>query len=146
VTTPFTPVPDEIDRWIARLPWLRRADAAVAWLGIGSVLLALPGAVSPARAAVLALAIVVAGLAVRPLRALWRPVSAYVGLAVSRDLRPGDRAWYVRARRADPVLVTARRGTRLGITTPGLEIDQVLTVRRTRVLLLPWPGPAARPA
>src|SRR5262249_58353232 len=78
------------------------------------------------------------GLMIRSLRALWRPVSAGVGLAVSRGLRVGDRAWYVRPDRVDLVIVTARHRTRLVIATPGFDADEGLSVRRTRVLVLPF--------
>ena len=77
------------------------------------------------------------GLAIRPVRVRWRPVSGWVGLAVSRGLRPGDRAWYVRSRAADLVLVTARHGARLVIARPDFAADEGLNVRRTRVLLIP---------
>jgi hypothetical protein len=56
---------------------------------------------------------------------------------VSRGLRPGARAWYVRAGDADVVLVTARRGLRLVIARPDLVSAEGISVRRTRVLLLP---------
>jgi hypothetical protein len=55
---------------------------------------------------------------------------------LSRDLRPGDRAWYV-ARDASLVVVTARRGVRIAIARPDLVQDEVIRVRRTRVFLLP---------
>jgi len=97
----------------------------------------------PALVAAVDLLVVLGGVT-RPFRVLWRPVSGSVGLAVSRRLQPGDRAWYVRASHADPVLVTARHGTRMSIATPDRdEPDEVLSVRRTRVLLLP--APPARP-
>jgi len=63
-----------------------------------------------------------------------------VGLAVSRGLRAGDRAWYVRSGEADLVLVTARHGARVVIARPDLADGEDLNVRRTRVLLLPAEG------
>ena len=84
-----------------------------------------------------ALALLGLGLAIRPIRVRWRPFTGAVGLAVSRGLRPGARAWYVRARDADVVLVTARRGLRLVIARPDLVSGEGMSVRRTRVLLLP---------
>jgi len=142
MTTPIRPVPKEIDRWISRAVWLRWIDAVVAWMGLWG---ALVSGVAPARpAAVLSVALVGFGFMVRPVRALWRPVSGCVGLAASRGLQPGDRAWYVRSRRADVVLVTARHGARLVIAMPDLDADEVLSVRRTRVLLLPAEAEGAR--
>ena len=137
MTSPIRPLPQKVNRWISRAAWLRWSDAGVAWVGLWAALGWFLAPV-PALAAVLSLALVGLGAQIRPLRAVWRPVSGSVGLAVSRRLKPGDRAWYVRSSQADPVLVTARRGTRLVIATPELdEPDEVLTVRRTRVLLLP---------
>jgi hypothetical protein len=137
VTTPIKPLPDEIHRWIGRARWLRWTDAIVAWMGLWAAWVAILGSASPRQAAVLSLASVGLGLVVRPIRMLWRPISAGVGLMLSRGLHPGDRAWYVRASRADLVLVTARHGTRMVIATPDVDADEVLSVRRTRVFLLP---------
>jgi hypothetical protein len=143
MTSPMKPLPHEVARWIALAGWLRRCDAAVAWVGLWAFLVGLLGLPST-PAAVGALVLVVLGGVTRPFRVLWRPVSGSVGLAVSWRLQPGDRAWYVRASHADPVLVTARHGTRMSIATPDRdEPDEVLSVRRTRVLLLP--APPARP-
>jgi hypothetical protein len=65
------------------------------------------------------------------------PVRPLPGAIVSRSLRPGDRAWYVRAGEATLVLVTARRGLRVIITRPDLDAEEGIAVRRTRVLLVP---------
>jgi hypothetical protein len=73
----------------------------------------------------------------RPLRLRWRPVSGWVGVAVSRSLRAGQRAWYVRDGRADAVLVTGRRGLRVSIAAPSVGEAETLSVRRTRVFLIP---------
>jgi hypothetical protein len=137
MTTPIKPLPEDVDRWIAWARRLRGIDAAVAWLGLLAVLASIPGLLSAGQAAGLALALVVLGFLTRPIRLHWRPVSAWVGLVVSRDLRPGDRAWYVRSRRADLVLVTACHGIRLVIAPSEADVDEVLSVRRTRVLLIP---------
>jgi len=135
--TPTRPLPDEIEHWIARARRLRWADAACAWLILWGVLEGIQEAGSTGWTAALGLAIVGLASMIRPLRVAWRPVSAAVGLVMSRGLRPGHRAWYVRSERADLVLVTARRGVRLTIATPEIDADEVLSVRRTRVLLLP---------
>jgi hypothetical protein len=138
MTTPIRPLPEDIDRWIALVRWLRGMDAAVAWLVLWGALWALfPGLVSAAQAAAVSFVLVALGFLMRPIRLHWRPVSACVGLMVSRGLRPGDRAWFVRSRRADLVLVTARHGIRAVIGTAEDDADEVLSVRRTRVLLLP---------
>jgi hypothetical protein len=135
MTTPIRPVPPDVGRWISLATWFRRGDAALAWLILWSPLASPLG---PALAAVLSAAIVALGASIRPVRVLWRPISGTVGLLVSQGLRPGDRAWYVRSEQADLVLVTARHGARLVIATPDPdEPDEVLSVRRTRVLLLP---------
>ena len=138
MTTPIRLLPEEVERWITRSRRLRWLDAATAWLCLWLAALWILGA-APARDAAVGTTVLLGlGLMVRPFRALWRPVSACVGLIVSRNLRVGDRAWYVRPDRVDLVLVTARHGTRLVITTPGFDADEGLSVRRTRVLLLPF--------
>jgi hypothetical protein len=135
--TPIRPLPDDVDRWIVWARWLRTLDAAVAWLAVVGLLLSIRGPFTAGQAAVLSLALVSLSFLTRRIRVFWRPVSALVGLMVSRDLRPGDRAWYVRSRRADLVLVTACHGARMVIATSDVDADEVLTVRRTRVLLIP---------
>jgi hypothetical protein len=140
MTTPMKPVPELVASWMARVRWLRWLDASVAWAGLWGIGAAVLGRGSAAEAAVLASILVGLGFVVRPLRTRWRPLSGWVGLAVSRGLHPGDRAWYVRPHRADLVLVTARHGARLVIARPDLAGDEGLTVRRTRVLVLPADG------
>jgi hypothetical protein len=141
MTTPMRPVPDLVVRWVARRRWLRWADALVAWallVAVGVVMLG-PG-VLQAIAAVAAIA-VGAGAAIQPLRVRWRPITGWVGLRMSRDLRPGQRAWYLGSREARLVVVTARHGVRLVIVRPDLAEDEGISVRRTRVLLLTADGP-----
>jgi hypothetical protein len=130
-------VPHGIVRWTSRVRWLRGLDALVAWTVLWGTSLTVLGWASAREAAVLSLILVGLALMVRPLRARWRPVTGWVGLAMSRSLQVGDRAWYVRAHRADLVLVTARHGARLVIAGPTLADDESLSVRRTRVLVLP---------
>ena len=137
MSSPIRPLPHEVARFISLATWFRWCDAAVAWTVLWALLASILGPASP-PAAVASLVLVTLGALLQPLRVLWRPVSGSVGLVLSRRLRPGDRAWYVRSRHADPVLVTARHGARMRIATPDLdEPDEVLSVRRTRVLLLP---------
>jgi len=138
MTTPIRLLPEDVERWIARSRRLRCLDAASAWLCMWFAALWILGITSARNAAFGAAVLLALGLVVRPLRAFWRPISACVGLAVSRGLRIGDRAWYVRPDRVDLVLVTARRGVRLVIATPGFDADEGLSVRRTRVLVLPF--------
>jgi hypothetical protein len=140
MTTPMRPVPQSVGRWITRRRLLRWGDAVLAW-----ALLWIPSAVvlGPERleaAAGAALGLVGLGAAWPPLRARWRPVSAWVGLRISRGLRPGDRAWYLGPRGASLVVVTARHGIRLVIVRPDLQ-DEGISVRRTRVFLLAAEGP-----
>jgi hypothetical protein len=140
MTTPMRPVPDGVLAWITRRWWLRWGDALVAWgaLWAGGVLLLGPAVVE--GGAIVALVVVAAGGWASPVRVRWRPISGWVGLRLSRDLRPGDRAWYV-AREASLVVVTARRGVRVVIARPDLVQDEVITVRRTRVFLLAADAP-----
>ena len=137
MTTPIRTVPDSVARWISRMWCLRWVDAAVAWIGLWGGLSLVLGSELASHAAVLSLTFLCLGLLIRPIRSSWRPISGWVGLAVSRGLRPGDRAWYVRSRDADLVLVTARHGARLVIVSPDLAHNEGLHVRRTRVLLIP---------
>ena len=99
--------------------WLRRLDALAA-AGLVWVLLAvlLPGVGAGAQAGAAGVIAALLG-AVAPIRVRWRPVSAPVGLWVSRMVAPGDRAWYVRRRGPDLVMVTGRRGLRLTVAVPG---------------------------
>ena len=116
---------------------MRCVDAVVAWVGLWGGLGSVLGSALASHAAVLSMTILGLGLLIRPIRSSWRPISGWVGLAVSRGLRPGDRAWYVRSREADLVLVTARHGARMVIVKPDLAHTEGLHVRRTRVLLIP---------
>jgi hypothetical protein len=137
MTTPMAPAPAAVQKWIARAGYLRWADALCAWVGLALLAtLLLPEA--PVTAALtLASVALAAGAMLRGIRTRWRPVSGYVGLRISRALRPGDRAWYIRADHADVVVVTARRGSRLTISAPDPDASESITVRRTRVLLVP---------
>jgi hypothetical protein len=109
----------------------------VAWGSLWTALLWLLGGSLMTEAAGLAALLLGLGIFVAQLRVRWRPVTGCVGLAVSRRLRPGDRAWYVRPRGADLVLLTARHGARVIIARPDLGGGEGLSVRRTRVFLLP---------
>jgi hypothetical protein len=135
--TPIRPIPSAVATWMFRVRWLRWLDAALAWGGVWVIAAAALSPASGNAAAVIALLAVGLGMMLRPLRVRWRPIAGAVSLAVSRELRAGDRAWYVRARDASLVLVTARHGVRVVVTRPDLGGDEAITVRRTRVLLLP---------
>jgi hypothetical protein len=136
MTTPMRPVPDGVLAWVQRRRWLRWCDAVVAWAVLWGVWMLLRGPAYPQAAALVTLALVVAGGWIHTVRIRWRPISGWVGLHLSRDLRPGDRAWYI-AGEASRVVVTARRGTRMVIARPDLVEDEVIRVRRTRVFLFP---------
>ncbi len=141
MASPIRAVPPEVDRWISRATWLRWGDALVAWAAAWAALTWLEPPLPPSWIAALAAVLTAIGISIQPLRVVWRPLTGAVGLAVSRHLRPGDRAWYVRSRQASLVLVTSRRGVRLAIAAPDPdEPEEVLRVRRTRVLLLPADG------
>jgi hypothetical protein len=135
--SPIRSVPTAVARWHVRLRGLRGLDAVVAVASAWAVATAALGPGSGEAALGIATLTVGLGIALWPLRVRWRPISSLVTLAKSRRLRPGDRAWYVRARQADLVLVTARRGLRAVIAWPDPAGEESLTVRRTRVLLLP---------
>lgn len=132
------PVPEAVRRWISRLRYLRWLDGCVAWLGLWAASAWSFPALSLEQASVLSLVLLGVGSIAAPLRVRWRPVSGAVGFAVSRRLRPGDRAWYLRAGEADLVLVTARHGFRMVVAKPDLRAESI-SVRRTRILLLPTP-------
>ena len=138
MTTPTRPVPVAVEQWIARSKYLRWIDGLSAWLVL--VLLAVEAmprqSIGPL--ALTSAGLLVLGVLLPPLRTRWRPISGCIGLAVSRSLRPGDRAWFVRDGRADSVLVTARHGVRLSIALPNLGEVESISVRRTRVFLVPW--------
>jgi len=140
MTTPTAPLPSVVGKWISRSRYLRWIDAVAGWL----VLLAIAVQVMPEPSgrvvAVISLALLAVGVALRPLRIHWRPVSGWVGVLASRSLRPGHRAWFVRDGRADAVLITGRRGLRLSIAAPSLGEAETISVRRTRVLLVPFAG------
>jgi hypothetical protein len=136
MTTPMRPVPDGVLAWVDRRRWLRWSDALLAWVLLWAAWMAGLGPAYPQAAAVVTLALVVTGGWIHTVRVRWRPISGWVGLYLSRDLRPGDRAWYV-ARDASRVVVTGRRGARVTIARPDLVEDEVIGVRPTRVFLLP---------
>jgi len=125
-----------VETWITRARYLRWLDALAAWLVLLAVVAELlpdqPGRIS----VVISLVLLVIGLMLHPLRLRWRPVSGWVGVAVSRSLGPGQRAWFVRDGHADAVLVTGRRGLRLSIAAPNVGGAETRCVRRSRVLLV----------
>ncbi len=135
--TPLRRLPDVVASWTFRARWLRWLDALAALLVVWSVAaLLIPGADGAVPAA-LATAVVAAGAPIGPVRARWRPVSGAVGLAVSRSLRPGDRAWYVKPGGTELVLITARRGMRMVVARSTRGPVEGIAVHRTRVLLVP---------
>jgi hypothetical protein len=111
-------------------------DALLAWLTVLLGLSVLLPMTSP-PAMMLAGGIVLAAAMIPRLRQAWRPLSAVTTVLLSRELRPGDRAWFVHGGGADLVLVTARHGLRVVVARPGHDAAEGMSVRRTRVLLLP---------
>ena len=126
-----------VERWMARARLLRWVDATVAWLLVLAILAVRLGTPRMGPVAILAAVLVALAALVTPLRVRWRPASGVAGLLVSRPLRPGDRAWYVRGERADLVIVTARHWLRVSIAAPELGAAESLSVRRTRVFVVP---------
>jgi hypothetical protein len=135
--SPLRPVPAVIERWTTAVRVLRWLDALAAWLAVwGIAAIVVPSASAGPLAALAAVVLMLPAL-IRPLRARWRPLSGAVALAKSARLGPGDQAWYVRPGHAERVLVTARHRIRVVIVRLGDEGSEGLSVRRTRVLLLP---------
>ncbi len=135
--SPVRLVPAAIERWASRARRLRWLDALVAGVLVWPFVALLLADVTLVTSAALAGAAVFAASFVTPLRLRWRPASAFVALSVSRDLRPGDRAWLVLPEHIEPVIVTARRGIRLVVANPDQGPAEGLEVRRTRVLVVP---------
>jgi hypothetical protein len=135
--SPLRPLPRAVARWTVAARLLRWLDALIAWLVVcAAAVTVLPDA-RRASVAVLAALVVTLGALVLPLRARWRPVSGPVGLAVSARVAPGTPAWYVRPGDAERVLVTGRHRTRVVIARLDGSGAEGLSVRRTRVLLVP---------
>ena len=132
--SPLRPLPAAVTRWTATARVLGWLDALAAYLAIWVGAAVVFPSASGASLAVLVAAL---GALLRPLRVRWRPVRGAVALVLSARLSPGDHAWYVRPGHAERVLVTARRRTRVVIARLNDEGAEGLSVRRTRVLLVP---------
>ena len=141
--SPLRPVPAAVERWIVTARMLRWLDTLAAWLALWVVAAMAFPEVARSRLAVAAALIVGVGALIRPLRARWRPASGTVAFVLSARLSAGDHAWYVRPGRAERVLITARRRTRIVIVRLNDEGAEGLSVRRTRVLLVPADEPPA---
>ncbi|MBI3031530.1 MAG: hypothetical protein HYY64_18675 [Candidatus Rokubacteria bacterium] len=135
--TPLKPLPAAVARWTRRARWLRWLDALAAWLTLWAAVALMVRSVEGSTQAVLAALLTVGGAFIPVLRVRWRPATAWVALVVSRPLRPGDRAWYVRPGEAELVLVTARRRLRMVIVSPTGGPVEGVSVRLTRALLIP---------
>jgi len=138
--TPIRSLPHDIDHWVGRARWLRSLDALAAWLTLWAGISFVLPEFSRSGQATVAAVVVAIGMAIAPVRVLWRPVTGWIALSVSRPLRPGDRAWLVRGDGADLVIVTARRGLRM-VVAQAQDGTEGITVRRTRVLLVPADSP-----
>ena len=141
--SPLRPVPAAVERWIVAARALRWLDTLAAWLALWIVAAMAFPEVPRARLAVAAAFVVGVGALIRPLRTRWRPASGTVALVLSARLSAGDHAWYVRPGRAERVLITARRRTRIVIVRLNDEGAEGLSVRRTRVMLVPADEPPA---
>ncbi len=122
---------------MARARLLRWLDALAGWLVLWFVLAWWPADLARGPAALVALLILGILVLVAPLRRRWRVVSGAVGLWMSRSIVVGDLAWCVGPGSAERVIVTARRGARVTVATPGGDAIEGMSVRRTRVLLVP---------
>ncbi len=103
---PIRPVPDFVLRWKFRARVLRVLDFIAAWFALWMVGIRVV-AVSPGDVAVVALAVLCGCAFIAPFRTRWRPLSAVVGIVISRRVRPGNRAWYITRSQAEQVLITA---------------------------------------
>jgi hypothetical protein len=138
-------VPAAVERWIFAARALRWLDTLAAWLALWAVAAMAFQEVARSRLAIAAAFVVGVAALIRPLRTRWRPASGTVALVLSARLSAGDHAWYVRPGRAERVLITARRRTRIVIVRLNDEGAEGLSVRRTRVLLVPADEPASHP-
>lgn len=134
---PLRPLPESVSRWTSYAGLLRWLDAAVAFAGCWIVAIVVFVDLPESERLLIAAVATVAGVMMPAWRVRWRPISGIVGIRVSRKLRPGDHAWFVRPGEARLVLVTGRRRLRLIIAMPGQDPDEGLMVRRTRVLVVP---------
>jgi hypothetical protein len=134
---PSRPLPEYVVRWSTWVSLLRWLDALAGWAFTSVLVYALAPEIPQATAVSVGLVLLGLGSFTPPLRVRWRPISACVGISASASLRPGDRAWYIRRGDADLVVITARRGWRLVIATPAHGGAEGISVRRTRVLLVP---------
>ena len=134
--SPVRPLPAEVESWTSRVRWLRWLEALATALVLWLILMVVIEHGPPGRLAGASVLVVGLVALVTPLRRRWRPISALVGVSVSRELRPGDRAWLVLPGRAEPVIVTARRRLRLVLARPD-QASEGLEVRRTRVIVVP---------
>src|SRR3972149_7757968 len=107
--TPIRATPYAVERGAARFRSLRWLDALVAWLAAWATLAAALDVGPDAQAGLAAVATGLLAL-VPPIRVRWRPVSAWVGLAMSVRLGPGGRARCSRSGRPEPDARTGRRG------------------------------------
>ncbi len=131
-------MPGAVEQWAKRARWFRALDAVAAyaflWAIVATALPTLPADMQVVGAALVLVLLALVG----PVRVAWRPVTACFGLALSRGLRPGDRAWYVAPGHAERVLVTGRRFLHVIIVAGGGHgAVEGISVRRTRVLLIP---------
>jgi hypothetical protein len=135
--SPIRPIPEAVERWVGRARLLRWLDALAGWILLWGSLAGWPGSLPGGRAALVALLLIGALALVSPLRQRWRLASAAAGLWISRSLAVGDLAWRVGPTSAERVIVTGRRGARVTVAALSGDAAEGLTVRRTRVLLVP---------
>lgn len=134
--SPIRPIPESVQRWVARGRLLRWLDALAAWLVLWLALAEWAAHLAWDSAALAALLVLGILVPLAPLRRHWRVVSGAVGLWMSRSIRAGDVAWLVGHGSAERVIVTARRGARLTVATLVGDATEGMRVRRTRVLLI----------
>ena len=131
------PIPAAVFRWTWIARALRWLDAIVAWTVLWVATATLVPEAGAAEAGLISTILTGAGAWLAPVRVRWRPVSACAGILVSAGLRPGDQAWFVRPGQAELVLITGRRRLRVVIASGARGPAEGISVRRTRVLLVP---------
>jgi len=77
--TPIKSLPQDIDHWVGRARWFRSLDALAAWLTLWAGMSFVLPEFSRSGQATVAAVVVAIGIAIAPVRVLWRPVTGKKG-------------------------------------------------------------------